>query len=370
MKRVEPSAIPSSTGRGSVPAGIAVLSLAASIICPGEAGRASTLADSPTDLPGAEAFVTTYCGSCHTERTKHVRCQRCHTEHGDVTFADLDLADVGAHAELWEKVVVQLRTGMMPPLDARRPAPEVADQFREWLTTELDRAAWEDPDPGPSPVFRRLNRNEYQNAVRDLLHVEIDAAHYLPADDSSHGFDNMAGTLRLSPLLMERYLASGQGRQPSGDRQRRVDRATAPTTSAQRRNGAFDPPIRPPVPRAARRSNTTFRGTANTSSPWRWNPSIGPGPGEPPRCSWTANSRSPSTASKWACSRYPSPIAKCGSRRSSEPESRSPPVPTTLPRGSTRRRSTWSTAYSSRRSTNAEKETSPAPAAPCRGCRR
>ena len=244
MKRVERNAVPSCTGRGSVPAGIAVLTLAASVVCLGEAGRASTLADSPTDLPGAEAFVTTYCAGCHTERTKHVRCQRCHTEHGDVTFADLDLADVGAHAELWEKVVVQLRAGMMPPLDARRPRPEVADQFREWLTTELDRAAWEHPDPGPSPVFRRLNRSEYQNAVRDLLHVDIDAAYYLPADDSSHGFDNMAGTLRLSPLLMERYLAAAKAvsRLAIGSAESTSNRTYHIGTEAERRVRSGDPP--------------------------------------------------------------------------------------------------------------------------------
>ena len=162
------------------------------------------------EVADAEAFVRTYCASCHTERTQHVRCQRCHVEHGESTFADLDLADIVNHRETWEKVVVKLRAGLMPPLDAHRPDPATADRFRRWLSTELDRAALEHPDPGPSPVFRRLNRNEYQNAVRDLLHVDIDAAHFLPADDSSHGFDNMAGTLRISPLLMERYLAAAK----------------------------------------------------------------------------------------------------------------------------------------------------------------
>ena len=171
------------------------------------------LATPQASQPGqvvAEAFVRTYCASCHTERTQHVRCQRCHTEHGDATFADLDLAEIASHPEIWEKVVVKLRAGLMPPLTAHQPDQATADRFRHWLTAELDRAAARRPDPGPTPVFRRLNRNEYQNAVRDLLHVDIDAAHFLPADDSSHGFDNMAGTLRISPLLMERYLAAAK----------------------------------------------------------------------------------------------------------------------------------------------------------------
>ncbi|MDE0038060.1 MAG: DUF1592 domain-containing protein [Gammaproteobacteria bacterium] len=161
-------------------------------------------------MAAAAAFVRTYCASCHTERTRHVRCQRCHTEHGDSTFADLDLSDIASHTAAWEKVVVKLRGGLMPPLDAHRPDQAVADRFRRWLSSELDRVVDEQPDPGPSPVFRRLNRGEYQNAVGDLLHVDIDAAHFLPADDSSHGFDNMAGTLRVSPLLMERYLAAAK----------------------------------------------------------------------------------------------------------------------------------------------------------------
>ena len=168
------------------------------------------LATPVTNLDDARSFVRTFCAACHTESTQHVRCQRCHEENGEIKFADLDLADVGAHPAAWEKVVTRLRAGTMPPLDAKRPRSATADRFRMWLSKELDRAAAARPNPGPSPVFRRLNRNEFQNAVRDLLNLDIDAARYLPADDSSHGFDNMAGTLRLSPLLMERYLAAAK----------------------------------------------------------------------------------------------------------------------------------------------------------------
>ncbi|MCE2460469.1 MAG: DUF1592 domain-containing protein [Pseudomonadales bacterium] len=184
--------------------------LAAALVMAGGAAIAGNAFGENPPLVDAQDFVRTFCATCHTKRTQHVRCQRCHTEHGDSTFADLDLADVASERETWEKVVVKLRAGLMPPLDAHRPDPATADRFRHWLSGELDRVAREQPDPGPSPVFRRLNRNEYQNAVRDLLHVDIDAAHFLPADDSSHGFDNMAGTLRISPLLMERYLAAAK----------------------------------------------------------------------------------------------------------------------------------------------------------------
>ena len=84
-------------------------------------------------VAAAAAFVQTYCASCHTERTQHVRCQRCHTEHGDSTFADLDLANIASHTATWEKVVVKLRAGLMPPLNAHRPDQATADSFRHWL---------------------------------------------------------------------------------------------------------------------------------------------------------------------------------------------------------------------------------------------
>lgn len=181
----------------------------------GYSGNSLSAAPHPTiaatpELITAQAFVKKNCATCHSELTKFGTCKRCHQEHDDLALADFDLADVGAHAEEWEKVVVKLRAGLMPPLGGPRPDPAAADRFRFWLSNELDNAAAVQPDPGPSPIFRRLNRSEYQNAIRDLLQLDVDAARYLPTDDSSHGFDNMAGTLRASPLLMERYLAAAK----------------------------------------------------------------------------------------------------------------------------------------------------------------
>ncbi|HLF13189.1 MAG TPA: DUF1592 domain-containing protein [Gammaproteobacteria bacterium] len=71
-----------------------------------------------------------------------------------------------------------------------------------------DRAAAAAPNPGRTEPFHRLNRSEYQNAIRDLLDVEVDVAELLPADDASYGFDNIAGVLKVSPTLLERYLAA------------------------------------------------------------------------------------------------------------------------------------------------------------------
>ena len=77
-----------------------------------------------------------------------------------------------------------------------------------WLESELDRAAAESPNPGRTVPFHRLNRNEYRNAVRDLLAVDVDVSGLLPGDDASYGFDNIAGVLKLSPTLLERYLSA------------------------------------------------------------------------------------------------------------------------------------------------------------------
>src|SRR5262249_51796654 len=73
-----------------------------------------------------------------------------------------------------------------------------------------DRAAQAHPDPGRTEPIHRLNRAQYQNAVRDLLNLDIDVSSLLPSDASSYGFDNIAGVLKMSPTLMERYLSAAQ----------------------------------------------------------------------------------------------------------------------------------------------------------------
>ncbi|HET7924234.1 MAG TPA: DUF1592 domain-containing protein, partial [Rhodanobacteraceae bacterium] len=113
---------------------------------------------------------------------------------------------IGAHAETWEMVIRKLRAGLMPPADG---GPKLERGVREdlaaWLEDEID----ENAEPYlPAPGLHRLNRTEYTNAIRDLLGLNIDAATFLPSDDSSHGFDNMAGTLTTSPALMEAYLSA------------------------------------------------------------------------------------------------------------------------------------------------------------------
>jgi hypothetical protein len=145
-----------------------------------------------------EQTVARYCTSCHDdiERT------------ADLSFESLPFDAVAAHPAEWEKVVRKLRAGMMPPIGEPRPAAEARIELASWLEGELDAAAAASPNPGRTEPFHRLNRAEYRNAVRDLLHLDVEVAELLPADEASYGFDNIAGVLKLSPTLLERYLTA------------------------------------------------------------------------------------------------------------------------------------------------------------------
>jgi cytochrome c551/c552 len=147
-----------------------------------------------TPAAAQRAILDQYCVTCHNDRTKTA----------NLSLEHLDLASVGDHPELWEKVVRKLRAGVMPPPDVRRPPLEAYDALRDWLETEIDRKAAARVNPG-AVVLHRLNRTEYANVVRDLLDLEVDATTLLPPDDSARGFDNIAGSLTLSPTLLEAY---------------------------------------------------------------------------------------------------------------------------------------------------------------------
>ena len=150
-----------------------------------------------------EALLERYCITCHNERL---------AARGTVPIEirTADLGDVPAAAEVWEKVIRKLRTGTMPPTGRPRPGAEAVDQFATWLETAIDREAAASPNPGRTEPLHRLNRTEYQNAIRDLLALDIDAAALVPADDQSYGFDNIAGVLKVSPTLLERYMGAAR----------------------------------------------------------------------------------------------------------------------------------------------------------------
>ena len=175
-------------------------------------GRRMTVAqDRPTE---ARALLDRYCITCHNEKLRTA----------GLTLDTIDVTHVSAGAEVWEKAIRKLRMGAMPPPGRPRPDQATADAFRSYLETSLDRAAAASPNPGRTEAVHRLNRVEYQNAIRDLLALEVDVAALLPADDADqHGFDNIAEVLSVSPLLLERYMSAARkisrlavGRPPTG----------------------------------------------------------------------------------------------------------------------------------------------------------
>ena len=165
---------------------------------------------SPT--PPAQTVVTQYCVGCHNDKLQS----------GNVNLTKLDVSHPAATAELSEKVVRMLHAGMMPPPGVPRPNAEAAKTLMASIENGIDQAAAIHPNPG-RPALHRMNRPEYANSIRDLLGVTVDVSALLPSDDMSHGFDNMADVLTLSPALDGRvHPRSGQDQPGGGGRAGRV----------------------------------------------------------------------------------------------------------------------------------------------------
>jgi cytochrome c5 len=164
------------------------------------AAQQSPPAEAPAVSP-QHALLNRYCISCHNAKLKT----------GGLALDSVDVDRVGENVDVWEKAVRKLRARSMPPAGPGRPRPDEAsyEALISYLETSLDRVAANKPNPGRTDTFHRLNRTEYQNAVRDLLAVDIDATALLPTDDASHGFDNV-NIGGLSPTLLDRYLSASQ----------------------------------------------------------------------------------------------------------------------------------------------------------------
>ena len=145
-------------------------------------------APDPAGPAAQTALVKQYCTGCHSERGKA----------GGLSLAAFDITEAVDHAPISEKMIRKIRTGMMPPPGARRPADTALAALAESLETRIDKAALVNPNPGWRP-FQRLNRAEYQHAVRDLLAVDVDVTAFLPPDTVSQGFDNVADVQAFSP---------------------------------------------------------------------------------------------------------------------------------------------------------------------------
>ena len=152
----------------------------------------------PAPATAPRAVLDTYCVTCHNERLRT----------GGLALDRLDVTNPGANAEVWENVIAKLRAGSMPP--AGRPRPDAATYraVASTLENDIDRAWAASPNPGRINAVHRLNRAEYQNAIRDLFALDIDVRSLLPGDETADGsFDNFATSLSISTVHLERYMS-------------------------------------------------------------------------------------------------------------------------------------------------------------------
>ena len=146
-----------------------------------------------------EPVVAKYCLDWHD----------ADSEKGGLNLEAVLDAPFAEGAAMWEMAVRQMAGRQMPPVGEDRPSEAEYEVALKTLVEDLDAHAAAHPKPGRTDALRRMTRNEYQNAVRDLLAVEVDVKSLLPADPSSHGFDNIT-VGDLSPALLDRYISASQ----------------------------------------------------------------------------------------------------------------------------------------------------------------
>ena len=177
-----------------------------------------------------QAVLDQYCVFCHDDVERA----------GGMSLSPLDLAHIEDSAELAEKMIRKLRSGMMPPAGQPRPNAATLQALAASLESDIDSVAAANPNPGQRSL-QRLNRAEYARSVEELLDIKIDATRLLPPDSmGGGGFDNVADALTLSVSLMEGYMraASKISRVAMGDQDASPSVSTykVPRTSSQMRH--------------------------------------------------------------------------------------------------------------------------------------
>jgi hypothetical protein len=144
------------------------------------------------------AFLDTYCTGCHNQKLRTA----------GLALDSLDVTRPGANPEVWERVIAKLRAGSMPPPGIPRPDAATYRAVASSLENEIDRAWAASPNPGRTSAVHRLNRAEYNHAIRDLFALDLDVKPLLPGDETADGsFDNFADVLSISTAHLERYMS-------------------------------------------------------------------------------------------------------------------------------------------------------------------
>ena len=148
--------------------------------------------------PTPRAVFDQYCVTCHNQKLKTA----------GLMLDKLDASNPASQAQTWEKVIVKLRAGSMPPPGMPRPDRATYRAVAATLANEIDRAWAANPNPGRIGAVQRLNRSEYNNAIRDLFSLDLDVKPQLPGDETADGsFDDFADSLSISTAHLERYMS-------------------------------------------------------------------------------------------------------------------------------------------------------------------
>jgi mono/diheme cytochrome c family protein len=166
------------------------------VVAPPATGQA--LPADATFTKSVQPFFAKNCYACHSSRLSSGGLNLESYKSTSLFFQDPEEA---------EKILKKLQAGEMPPKALPRPNAEELKTVTNWIETDLDRQTQANPR---RVMARRLNRVEYNNTVRDLLGVDVRPADDFPQDDSAYGFDNIAQALSVSPLLMEKYVATAE----------------------------------------------------------------------------------------------------------------------------------------------------------------
>ncbi len=154
--------------------------------------------DSPPVVQDPAEVLGTYCVVCHNQALNTA----------GLALDAMDVTEPSASSEVWERVIQKLRTRTMPPSGMPRPDDASYDAVAAWLETDIDRAWAASPNPGRITAVHRLNRTEYNNAIRDLFALAIDVRALLAGDETADGsFDNFADILTVTTSHLERYMS-------------------------------------------------------------------------------------------------------------------------------------------------------------------
>ena len=147
--------------------------------------------------PAVTSLVDRHCIECHDADLKKGGL--------DLTALNFDLA-ARPTFDTWVKVHDAVANGEMPPKKKAQPEAKIAQAFTAALAERLHTTSLAEQEKSGRTLVRRLNRIEYENTVRDLLHIDTPLANLLPEDTPMHGFDTVAEGLRFSQLQIEKYL--------------------------------------------------------------------------------------------------------------------------------------------------------------------